>query len=148
MFDVVKIVFDFDLGFVGIARIALRYLRPAGQAGFDDVAVLVKRDAFFELFHEHFLFGARADKAHVAFEDVEKLRQFVQPCFADKAADARDAVVADLGELGTVLLGIGAHAAEFVNLKFAAALSDTVLDKQHAAGAFQADGDDGEQHQR
>lgn len=102
MLDVVKIVLDFNLGFVFVAGIALGNLRPAGKAGFDDVAVAVKRDAALELIDKIFLLGARADQTHVALQDIEKLRQLVQAGFADKAADAGDARVALLRQAGAV----------------------------------------------
>lgn len=41
----------------------------------------------FELFDEVRLFGFRTGEAHVAVEDVEDLRQFVEPSGADEFAD-------------------------------------------------------------
>ena len=55
---------------------------------------------------------AGADKAHVAAQDVEKLRQFIKSGSAQGAAQGRDArgLVAPGGAIG---FGTGAHAAEF-----------------------------------
>ncbi|PIT17481.1 hypothetical protein BGI32_02540 [Snodgrassella alvi] len=148
MFDVVKIVFDFYLGLFGVGGVALGNLCPAGDAGFDDVAVVVEGDFLNKLVDKDFLFGAGADKAHVAFEDIPELGQFVDAGFADDVADAGDAGVAQLRHLGAVFFGVAAHAAEFVDAEFAAAAADAVLAEQDVTGAFEFDGDGGNEHYR
>ena len=90
MFDVVKIVFDFYLGLFGVGGIALGDLSPARNAGFNDVAVVVEGDFLNKLVDKYFLFGAWADKAHVAFEDVPELGEFVDAGFANDVSDAGD----------------------------------------------------------
>lgn len=127
MLDVVKIVFDFDLGLFSIGGIAMGDLCPAGDAWSNDVTIVVKRDFLNKLVNKYFLFGAGADKAHVAFENVPELGQFVDAGFADDVADASDACVAQLCHLSSVFFRVAAHAAEFVNTKFVAAAPDAVL---------------------
>ncbi len=148
MFDVVKIVFDFYLGLFGVGGVALGNLRPAGDAGFDDVAIVVEGDFLNKLVDKDFLFRAGADKAHVACKDVPELGQFVDASFADDVADAGNAGVAQLCHLGAVFFGVAAHAAEFVDTEFAAATADAVLAEQDVAGAFKFDGDGGDEHYR
>jgi hypothetical protein len=59
-----------------------------------------------------------APPAHVAAENIEKLRQFVDARAADELADTRDAVVVPLRRLVAVLIAqIGLHAAELKHRK-------------------------------
>lgn len=83
---------------------------------------------------------ARADEAHLAFDDVEDLRQFVEAVLADELADLRDArvVAAEFLELLPLLLGLRVlaeevqedavgvliHRTELVALEGLAALAD------------------------
>lgn len=94
MFDVVKIMLDFYLGLFGVGSIALCDLCPAGDARFDDVAVVVKGNFLNKPVDKYFLFGTGANEAHVAFENVPELGQFVDAGFADDMADARNAAIA------------------------------------------------------
>lgn len=57
---------------------------------------------------------ARADEAHLALDDIEDLRQFIEAVLADEFADFRDArvVAAELLELLPLLLGFGMLAEE------------------------------------
>ena len=48
-----------------------------GEITFDHV----QGNPFFELFHVIRDFRARADQAHIAFHDIEQLRQFVDAVF-------------------------------------------------------------------
>ena len=64
----------FDAGAVGVA-----HLRPAGQAGLDDVALAVERNLAVKLLHELRALGPRPHEAHVAAQHVPQLRQLVEP---------------------------------------------------------------------
>lgn len=82
----------------------------------------------FELFDEVRPFGSRADEAHVTVEDVEDLRQFVEPGGADEFPYFRDARVVVRGQLGAgIFFGVRAHGTEFVDFIFLAEAADTDL---------------------
>lgn len=83
---------------------------------------------FFELFDEVRPFWSRANEAHVAVEDIENLRQFVQAGGADEFADFGNARVVVCRQLGTgVFLCVDAHGAEFIDLVFLAKATDADL---------------------
>lgn len=82
----------------------------------------------FEFFDEERPFWAGPDEAHVAVEDVEDLRQFVQAGGADEFTDFGNARVVFGGQLGTgVFFSIDAHGTEFIDLIFLAKAADADL---------------------
>ena len=95
----------------------------------------------FELFDEVRPFGSRADEAHVAVEDIENLRQFVEPGGADEFADFGNARVVFGGQLGTgIFFGIDAHGTEFINLIFLAKAADADLAVEDGTAVAEFDG--------
>lgn len=83
---------------------------------------------FFELFDEERPFRAGTDEAHVAVEDVEDLRQFVQASGADEFADFGNARVVFRRQLGTgIFFCIDPHRTEFIDFIFLAEASDADL---------------------
>lgn len=95
----------------------------------------------FELFDEVRPFGSRADEAHVTVEDVEDLRQFVEPGGADKFADFGNARIVFGGQLGTrVFFSIDAHRTEFINLIFLAKAADADLAVEDGTAVAEFDG--------
>lgn len=95
----------------------------------------------FELFDEVRPFGSRADEAHVAVEDVEDLRQFVEPGGADEFADFGNARVVFGGQLGTgIFFSIDAHGTEFINLIFFAKAADADLAVEDGTAVTEFDG--------
>ena len=113
VFDVVDVVLD-AAGEVVAAAQAVD-LGPAGHAGFHQVAGEVVGDFGREVFDVVRAFGARADQAHVAAEDVPELGKFVEVPAADEGADAEEARVGGEGADAQVVGrgGVGGHAAEF-----------------------------------
>lgn len=82
----------------------------------------------FEFFDEEGPFRSWADEAHVAVEDVEDLRQFVQAGGADEFADFGNAWVVFRCQLGTgIFFRIDAHGTEFVDFIFLAEAADADL---------------------
>jgi len=68
------------------------------------------------------LLGARADEVHVAAQDVDELRQLVQPVFPQHSAERRYAGVIGLGpHLGVSVRPVPAHRAELVDREWPAA---------------------------
>jgi len=131
VFDVIDVVLD-SFREVAVAAQAVD-LRPAGHAGFHEVSWQVVRDDGGELVDVVRAFGARADEAHVAAEDVPKLREFVDVPVADKGADAEQAGVVGAGADGVAVVGVGVgrHAAEFVEGKGRVARADACLFKKY-----------------
>lgn len=96
---------------------------------------------FFELFDEERPFWAGPDEAHVAVEDVEDLRQFVQAGGADEFADFGNARVVFRRQLGTgIFFRIDAHGTEFVDLIFLAKATDADLAVEDGAAVAEFDG--------
>lgn len=83
---------------------------------------------FLELFDEERPFWAGPDEAHVAVEDVEDLRQFVQAGGTDEFADFGNTRVVFRRQLGTgIFFRIDAHGTEFIDFIFLAEAADTDL---------------------
>ncbi len=145
VFEIPEVEFD-AFGEVGLAAVAVD-LGPAGEAGFVDVSPHVAADVVFELFDEEGAFGARADEAHFAFEDVPELWEFVYVEAAEEGADGGAAGVVGGGPDGAGLgFGVYAHGAEFVEGEDAAFFAAALLFVEDGAGgaAFDGEGGDGD----
>lgn len=117
-------------------------LREARDAGLDVVAVGVLGVLFRELLDKVRTLGARADKAHVAVEDVPDLRQLVEAGRADEGPDFRDARVVVRRELrARVFLGVDAHRAELVDLVGLAEAACADLAVERGAVVLELDGE-------
>lgn len=108
--------------------------------------------------------GTRAYEAHVAFEDVQYLRQFVEAGPAEKGADAGDAWVVAFdflvdvpfaffvgmgGEVGLQLfVAVLVHTAEFVAFEGLAVEADAVGVVERGAAAVEFDGDGDSEEER
>ena len=105
------------------------------------MAIGVFRIFLFELFDEVRPFWSRPDEAHVTVENVEDLRQFVEPGGADEFADFGNARVVFGGQLGTgVFFSIDAHGTEFINLIFLAKAADADLAVEDGTAVTEFDG--------
>jgi hypothetical protein len=133
-------------------------LRKAGQAGLGRMAMPVSLVDFPEQ-----LVGrarakcvrARADDAHVALEDVQQLRQFVDAGTADDLADARDPIVVARRRARTCAVAVvNAHAAELHQAEHLVAATDPDLAEEDRAARIDLhrqrdqDPDRHERHQR
>ena len=79
-------------------------LRPSRRAGLDQPTLLVERNDCRALFLFVGRNGAGTYEGDVAFDDVEKLRKFVEPGAPQPLADARNARVIVLGRRSDVVL--------------------------------------------
>ncbi len=95
------------------------------------------RDLGLEVGHELWTFGPRPDKAHVATDDVEQLRELVKPGGPQKAARARDARVCSGSELGAGRFRLLAHGAELEKVELAAVLAHPALDVKYRTARFE-----------
>src|SRR6185312_2576606 len=108
--------------------IAVIHLRPAGDAGFDPVPEVIIGHFPAQLLDEIGALGPGADKAHIPFQHIDDLGNLVDPGGADEAAHPGDAIVPGGGPARhAILLGIGAHAAEFPHTEDAAVEAHPLL---------------------
>lgn len=139
VFDVVEVVFEFFHGVFDAGGVALLDLGPAGDAGFDSVAPLIKGDLALKLLYKLDLFGTGTDDAHVALQNIPQLRQLVQAEAAQDTAHGSDTIIIVAGKLGAISLCVNPHGAKFHDAKRASALPDTVLPKQDGTGRADTD---------
>lgn len=73
--------------------------------------------------------GAGSYDGHVAFQDVQELREFIEADSADEASDGGDAgiILAGGESRHAVFFGIHAHTAEFVDREYLPVFGETVL---------------------
>lgn len=127
-----RIVLAIDLGIAGESTLGLEAEVPL-------------RKFFFVLGGNLGALGARAYDGHVAFQDVQELREFIEADSADEAADRGDAgiVLAGGESRHTVFFGIHAHTAEFVDREYLPVFGETILlVKGGAAISFDKETDD------
>lgn len=126
-------------------------LPQAGDPGYD-ANVMAEEVAVHLTLVQHD--GARADNAHVAKEDVEELREFIEAEAAQESSDTGDARVVlellvggplagSLGvgvEIGTQhLIGVFAHSAKLEHVKHTAIFADAFLAVQHSPRRIEGD---------
>lgn len=144
MINVPEVQFDalFD---AGISAVAVD-LSPAGHAGFNLVFDHVVGDGILELFHEMGKFRSGTDQAHVALQNIDKLRKFIQAGFPEEGAEPCPPGVFVCCP-GCVFLAVLAHRAELQHLEFFPLIADPCLLEEDwaGAGAFDPDGDNEEE---
>lgn len=117
----------------------------AGESALGLEAEVPLREFFFVLGGDLGALGARTYDGHVAFQDVQELREFIEADSADEAADGGDAgiVLAGGESRYAVFFGIHAHTAEFVDREYFPVFGETVLlVKGGAAVSFDKKTDD------
>lgn len=96
---------------------------------------------FFEFFDEERPFRSGTDEAHVAVEDIEDLRQFVQASGADEFTDFGNARIVFRRQLGTgIFFRIDAHGTEFIDFIFLAKAAHTDLTVENGTSVAEFDG--------
>src|SRR5690606_32622368 len=93
-------------------------LRPPREAGLHAVAIRVIRNLFFKLRHKLRSFRTGPDESHVATQNVQQLRQFINSRLADERAYAGHPGIPNLRPLRPARLGVLPHAAEFRELEY------------------------------
>lgn len=101
----------------------------AGESALGLEAEVPLREFFFVLGGDLGALGAGAYDGHVAFQDVQELREFIEADSADEAADGGDAgiVLAGGESRHAVFFGIHAHTAEFVDREYLPVFGEAVL---------------------
>src|SRR5712692_1061757 len=112
MLDVKKIELQLLFRFVNTGAVLVLYLRPSGDTGPHRVALTKDREFLLQQRTKMRLLGARADQAHVATKNVEKLRNFIQAILADETPHPRHPLVAFFSPTGPFSLRIVAHGTE------------------------------------
>ena len=102
------------------------HLCPAGDAGEDFVAARLLGGVAVEVLDQQ---RARTDQAHLAFEDVEELGQFIQAGGAQEAPEAGEALL--VGEQVTLGITQVAHGAEFVEFEDPTVQPGALLAENH-----------------
>ena len=122
-------------------------LRPAGKShGHIVCTVLVTFGNQVVLVPQS---GTRANNAHGTAKNVEHLREFVEACLTEEAANFRYPLfrVRKFVRRG-ILRGIGAHGAELVDIKVRLVEANTFLLKKHRSLAIELDGDSDNKHRK
>ena len=125
------------------------YLGPSGHAGADLVPQHVVRELSAELFDELRALRSWPDDAHVALEDIEKLRQLVERPGADETAHPRSTRVVALRPLRSALvLRPHFHRAELENAERLSIETHAHLAIENRTAILQPDGQGDQQHER
>lgn len=101
----------------------------AGESALGLEAEVPLREFFFVLGGDLGALGAGSYDGHVAFQDVQELREFIKADSTDEATDRCDAgIVLASGESRyAIFFGIHAHTAEFVDREYLPVFGETVL---------------------
>lgn len=120
-------------------------LSIAGESALGLETEVPLREFFFVLGGNLGALGTGAYDGHVAFQDVQELREFIEADSADEAADGGDAgiVLAGGESRDAVFFGIHAHTAEFVDREYFPVFGEAVLLVEGgAAVSFDKEADD------
>jgi len=131
------IVLAINLGIAGEAAFALKAQWPFGNV-------------FFILGGNFRPFRSWPYDGHIALEDIQKLREFVEANGSDDAAHfGNTGVIVSGGEAGnTVFFSIHAHASEFQYVEFFSVLGQPALAVEDAAAIGSLDGNSSNNHER
>src|SRR5215510_2696839 len=105
-------------------------------------------DLLLELFDEDRSLRPRPDQTHLTANDVDQLRQLIDPQFANPPADARHARIALDGPNRAVRFGVYAHRTKLDDPKYGVMESDPLLQVKDGAARIEFDGQRSQQHQR
>src|ERR1051326_8974362 len=148
MLDVKQVQLQLPLGIFHGGAVLIFDLGPAGDPRTHGVPLREKIQVRFQQLAKIRLLRARPHQAHMALQNVEKLRQFVEPVLADKSPDAGNAIVIVRRPAGTGFFGVLPHGAELVDLKRLAVQTDALLPEEYGPSAFQQDGHRDQGHYR
>ena len=90
MLKIVEIMFKLNPAVLNRSAILIINLRPAGQARTRMMPEIIVWDSFHEIADDFGSLRSRSNKAHMATENVDELRQLVDPETAEQAANPRD----------------------------------------------------------
>src|SRR5271155_2037372 len=123
-------------------------LRPARDAGLDDVAARVERNGALESLIMCQRMRARPDERHVAEENVDELRQLVDVVAAHEAAETRHPRIARHGLSHLRAILHSQHRAELEDAEMPLIVAIAALPEYHRPRAVEFDRDGDHQHHR
>ena len=136
----------YTLSYAGIAPVPM-YLSPAGHAGLHLMLDHVERNRLAELIDKMRKLRSRSHDTHLAFQNIEKLRKFIEGCTPHEDAQFRSPVVPRFSP-GRISPVIYHHRPEFQHLKLPLLVSDAHLLKQNRSRGRDFDRDRQNQHDR
>src|SRR5690606_28566783 len=115
-----------------------------------DVAIAIERDFLLVPGRQRERLGPRPNPAHLPADDVDDLRQLVEPRTAQDLAEAGNALVARSRHEGVTAGRIGrpVHGTKLDHAKKAAAISHAGLPNERRTAAVPADSESDDAHQR
>ena len=117
--QVIKVILD-PLGDGSIAAPSV-HLSPAGDSGLESVARVIAIELLQKLFHKVRTFGPGPDDAHVAFQHIDELWEFIEIRFAQERAEGcTPGIVGTRPDSVALLLAGNLHRAELVHAEQAA----------------------------
>src|SRR5437868_1048027 len=100
---------------------------------------LVRTNFRFKKVDEIWPLRPRPDEAHIAAQNIEHLRDFIEPSFTYKCAYSGNSGISLLRPNGTIFLGVLTHRAEFEQREWAASQADPFLFKNDWTRRLQSD---------
>ena len=147
--EVEKVVLELFLRLVDRAAVMEHDLRPSGDPGFDRVAEGVIRDHGLKFLNEFRTLRTGAHEFQFSDQDVEQLRQFVDPRFSEEVADPRDpGIVLHRPYRIPVFFRVVPHRTEFVDPDRFVVLPHPDLGIENGAGRVEFDEDRNDEKNR
>src|SRR6266568_6856566 len=138
MADVVEIVLKLLKRILVALAVRIIHLRPAGDSWLHQVPEMIERNCFLVALSASDPFRAWTNQAHVALEDIPKLRQLIEPEFPQPAPRTGYArIVVPRVEIGRILVQVThEHRAKLVCRKDTTFAPDTRLPKDYRTAAL------------
>ena len=146
--DVIEIVFELLDGVLVALAVRIIDLSPAGDSWFNQVPEMIKWNLFLISFGALDPLRAWTDQAHVALEDIPKLRKLVEPQFAQPTPEGSDPRIAFARlNIFVLLRGAQAHRSELKNNKRFLVPADPFLLKKNRTSLSDPD-EQGDQREK
>src|SRR6266567_6293514 len=136
--DVIEVVLKLlDCVFIALA-VRIIHLRPAGDSWLHQVPEMIERNCFLVALSASDPFRAWTNQAHVALEDIPKLRQLIEPEFPQPAPRTGYArIIFARVEIGCLVVQVAhEHRAELICRKNVTFAPDTRLPEDCRSAAF------------
>src|SRR6266478_1318606 len=136
--DIIEIVLKFFARVFIAFAVRIIHLRPPGDPWLHQMPEMIKRYPLLILFRAPDPFRAWTNQAHVALEDIPKLRQLIEPQFPQPAPGAGYAwIIVPRVEIGRILVQVThEHGAELVCRKDMTFAPDTRLPEDGRSAAL------------
>src|SRR5262249_37924075 len=124
-----------------LERSAIRVtdLRPSGQPRLDQVTLGVVRDSLSKLFDKDRALRPRPNQTHLTVNDVNQLRQFINPQFANPPAHWGHARIGFAAPDRAVRFGVHAHRTKLDDPERSIVYSDSLLPVEDRPAGIELD---------